>query len=71
MLDAVTHGATHFTGNASQREQQDAHRTDRERQRANGQYVYPIDPSHGREREAGDYRTLDLDQRPFSSPQLL
>jgi len=27
-LDAVAHGATHFTGNASYREQQDAHRAD-------------------------------------------
>jgi hypothetical protein len=46
LLDAVAHGVNHFTGNASYREQQNAHRADREHQRANGQHVYPIDPSH-------------------------
>jgi hypothetical protein len=45
-LDAMAHGATHFTGKSSHREKHDADRAGREHQRGNGQQVYPIDPSH-------------------------
>ena len=46
-LDAVAHGATHFTGNASHREKQNADRADRQGQRGGKrQCMRPIDPLH-------------------------
>jgi hypothetical protein len=49
-LDAVAHGANHFTGNASHRERQDEEEADNnERQRAGSQQViFPIELHHER-----------------------
>jgi len=44
----MAHGAIHFTGNASHREQQDADSATRKDQRGgNVQHIHPAGPSHG------------------------